>query len=47
VAQGHNVEKGQVRTATGHLKQIGDHPITVALHPDVVVNVIVSVLGEQ
>jgi large subunit ribosomal protein L9 len=33
--------------ATGHLKQIGDHPITVALHPDVVVNVTVSVVGEQ
>ena len=47
VAQGHTVEKGQVRMATGHLKQIGDHPITVALHPDVVVNVTVSVLGEQ
>jgi large subunit ribosomal protein L9 len=29
------------------LKQIGDHPITVALHPDVVVNVTVSVVGEQ
>ena len=47
VAQGHKVEKGQVRMETGHLKQIGDHPITVALHPDVVVNVTVEVLGEQ
>jgi large subunit ribosomal protein L9 len=47
VAQGHKVEKGQVRMATGHLKQIGDHPVTVALHPDVVVNVTVSVVGEQ
>ncbi len=47
VAQGHKVEKGQVRMETGHLKQIGDHAITVALHPDVVVNVTVSVVGEQ
>jgi large subunit ribosomal protein L9 len=47
VAQGHKVEKGQVRMETGHLKQIGDHPITVALHPNVVANVTVSVLGEQ
>jgi large subunit ribosomal protein L9 len=47
VAQGHKVEKGQVRMETGHLKQIGDHPITVALHPDVVVNVTVSVTAEQ
>jgi large subunit ribosomal protein L9 len=32
---------------TGHLKQIGDHPVTVSLHPDVVVNVTVTVVGEQ
>jgi len=47
VAQGHQVEKGQVRMAEGHLKQIGDHPVSIALHPDVVVDVTVSVLGEQ
>jgi large subunit ribosomal protein L9 len=47
VAQGHEIEKGQVRSETGHLKQIGDHAITVVLHPDVVANVTVSVLGEQ
>ncbi|NCS75356.1 MAG: 50S ribosomal protein L9, partial [Gallionella sp.] len=39
--------KGQVRMAEGHLKQIGDHPVSIALHPDVVVDVTVSVLGEQ
>jgi len=47
VAQGHAVEKGQVRAPSGHLKQIGDHAITVALHPDVVVNMTVTVQGEQ
>jgi len=46
-AQGHQVEKGHVRMAEGHLKQIGDHPVSIALHPDVVVDVTVSVLGEQ
>ncbi|MEQ1532710.1 MAG: 50S ribosomal protein L9 [Sideroxydans sp.] len=46
VAQGHQVEKGQVRTPTGHLKQIGEHAITVALHSDVVVNVTVSISAE-
>jgi large subunit ribosomal protein L9 len=46
-AQGHKVEKGQVHMATGHLKQIGDHPVTVSLHPDVVANVTVTVVGEQ
>ena len=47
VAQGHQVEKSQVRMPEGHLKQIGDHPVGIALHPDMVVEVIVSVLGEQ
>jgi large subunit ribosomal protein L9 len=46
-AQGHKVEKGQVRMATGHLKQIGDHPVSISLHPDVVANVTISVLNEQ
>jgi large subunit ribosomal protein L9 len=46
IAQGHQVEKGQVRTPTGHLKQIGEHAITVALHSDVVVNVTVSITAE-
>ena len=33
--------------ATGHLKQIGEYPIDIALHADVVANVTVSVVGEQ
>ncbi len=47
VEQGHQVEKSQVRMETGHLKQIGDHPISIALHPDVVANLTVTVVGEQ
>ncbi|GAB4115551.1 MAG: 50S ribosomal protein L9 [Sideroxydans sp.] len=47
VAQGHQVEKAQVRMPEGHLKQIGDYTVSIALHPDVVADVIVSVLGEQ
>ncbi|MBI3044783.1 MAG: hypothetical protein HYY78_18350 [Betaproteobacteria bacterium] len=31
----------------GPLKQVGNHPIKIALHADVVVTVTVSVLGEQ
>jgi large subunit ribosomal protein L9 len=46
-AAGHKVEKSQVRMPNGHLKQIGDHPVSIALHPDVVVDVTVSVIGEQ
>lgn len=45
-AQGFKIDKSQVRMAEGHLKQIGDHPVGVALHADVVANITVSVLGE-
>lgn len=45
--QGFEVEKSQVRMPSGHLKQIGDYPVTIALHTDVVADITVSVLGEQ
>ena len=41
------VEKTQVRMAEGHLKQIGDYPVTIALHTDVTAHITVSVLGEH
>ena len=47
VAQGYVVEKSQVRMPSGHLKQIGDYPISIGLHTDVVVDITVSVLGEH
>jgi large subunit ribosomal protein L9 len=46
-AQGFDVEKSQIRMPEGHLKQIGDHRVGVGLHTDVVVDITVSVLGEQ
>jgi len=46
-AQGFAVEKSQVRTADGHLKNVGDHTVSIALHTDVAVDVTVSVLGEH
>ena len=45
-AQGHEVERSQIRMPTGALKQVGDYPIQVALHTDVVVTITVSVIGE-
>ncbi|WP_114810743.1 50S ribosomal protein L9 [Paraburkholderia kururiensis] len=45
--QGFEVEKAQVRLPEGPLKMVGDHPVQVALHTDVVVDVTVSVLGEH
>ena len=45
--QGFDVPKAQIRMPQGPLKQVGDHPLKVALHADVVVTITVSVLGEQ
>jgi large subunit ribosomal protein L9 len=45
--QGFPVEKAQIRMPQGPLKTVGDHPISVALHTDVVVDITVSVVGEQ
>lgn len=45
--QGFPVEKAQVRLPQGPLKTVGDHPVSVALHTDVVVEIVVAVLGEQ
>jgi large subunit ribosomal protein L9 len=46
-AQGFTVEKADIRMPTGPLKQVGDHPLVVALHSDVSANITVSVLAEQ
>ena len=45
--QGYDVPKAAIRMPQGPLKQVGDHPLKVALHSDVVVTITVSVLGEQ
>ncbi|HEY1042980.1 MAG TPA: 50S ribosomal protein L9 [Rhodocyclaceae bacterium] len=44
--QGFAVEKAQVRMPTGPLKTTGEHPVAVALHTDVVVDVTIAVQGE-
>jgi len=46
-AQGFKVEKSAIRLPEGPLKTIGDTPVQIALHTDVVATVTVSVLGEH
>jgi large subunit ribosomal protein L9 len=46
-ALGHEVERAAIRLPQGPLKGIGDHPIDLALHSDVVAHITVSVVGEQ
>ncbi|MGC2457768.1 MAG: 50S ribosomal protein L9 [Gallionellaceae bacterium] len=45
--QGFSIEKSQIRMPDGHLKQIGDYPISIGLHTDVVATITVAVLGEH
>ena len=44
--QGFDVPKASIRMPDGPLKTIGDFPLKVALHTDVVVSITVSVLGD-
>jgi len=45
-AQGFSVEKAMIRMPDGPLKQIGDHPLVIALHSDVLAHITISVLGD-
>ena len=45
--QGHEVKKADVRMPTGPLKHIGEFPITLQLHSDVLANIVVHVVAEQ
>ena len=46
-SQGYEIERSMIRMPQGSLKQVGDHPIAIALHSDVVANIVVSVLGDS
>jgi len=43
---GTTIEKSQVRLPAGPLKTVGEHPVTIALHTDVLAHVTVAVVGE-
>ncbi|MDQ3186575.1 MAG: 50S ribosomal protein L9 [Pseudomonadota bacterium] len=45
-AQGFEVERSMIRMPQGSLKQVGDHPLAIALHSDVLAHIVVSVQGE-
>jgi large subunit ribosomal protein L9 len=45
-AQGIEIEKAMVRMPEGPLKHVGDFPLTVAPHTDVVANITVTVVGD-
>jgi large subunit ribosomal protein L9 len=45
--QGFAVEKAQIRMPQGPLKTTGDHAVAVALHTDVVIDLTITVVGDQ
>ena len=46
-AKGFAIEKASIRMPTGPLKMVGDHPVAVAVHTDVVAGITIRVVGEQ
>ena len=46
VRQGFQIAKSQVRLPNGPLKAVGEFPVHVAAHTDVVVEIMVKVVGE-
>lgn len=45
--QGFEINKSQVRMPQGPLKLVGEYPIAIALHTDIVADITVTVIGEQ
>ena len=46
-AAGQSIEKKEVRLPEGPLRMVGEHPVTLHLHPDVDAEVTVNVVGEE
>lgn len=44
--QGVGVERSEIRMPAGPIKQAGEHPISLVLHPDVIATITVSVQAE-
>ena len=44
--QGHEVKKAEIRMPTGAIKHIGEFPIVLQLHSDVLANIVVHVVPE-
>ena len=46
-ASGIEVKKAEIRMPAGPLKHIGEYPVTLQLHTDVLAHITVTVVGEQ
>lgn len=46
-AAGYELAKAEVHLDRGPIKEVGDHEVSVSLHPEVSLKIIVSVVGEK
>ncbi len=46
-AQGHEVAKSEIRLPEGPFKTLGEYPVVLALHTDIIANIKVVVTGQQ
>ena len=46
-AQGHEVAKSEIRLPEGPFKTLGEYPVVLALHADIIANIKVVVTGQQ
>lgn len=47
IAQGHEVAKSEIRLPEGPFKTVGEYPVVLALHSDIIANVSVVVTAQQ
>jgi len=44
---GHSIEKKEIRLPEGPLRSVGEHPVSLHLHTDIDVEIVVDVVGEE
>lgn len=44
---GHVIEKKEIRLPEGPLRSVGEHPVSLHLHTDIDVDIVVDVVGEE
>ncbi len=44
---GHDLQKSEIHLGAGPLKDVGDHAVTVTLHPEIDIKITISIVGEE
>lgn len=46
-AAGHKIERSEIQLGNGPIKEIGEHTVTLGLHPEISVDITVNVVAES